>query len=319
MLVKDVTIRIERYVDDAVRVVAYTRREPTKGGRRFRPVEGQHTRVILPDGSAEWVDIDTGEVMASSDLDRGAARSRRAFLSRVLAHRWDWFGTLTLNSQMLPAGMGRRSPEVVPYVLELLHQFRSVEPGMQYAVVPELHKDGSFHFHVLLSGITDRQMVPARRGTQYIYQRGRMVHIFAPLQRVLGFTNFSRVTSSLAVGRYMAKYMTKGWVESPGSIRGVGFRRWMVSRGVRPAPSVSLDVDMLRVVGWHPIQIRGASAGAGSVAEPEPDTVDTVERSIWASNCGVWVRYGMISDDWVRSILSRCVDDLPEPTTSGAG
>jgi len=168
-----------------------------------------------------WVDIDTGEIMATSDLEKGALRSRRAFLSRVLAHRWDWFGTLTLDGHKLPGGLSRRSPEVVGYILEWFHRLRVDAPGFEYAVVPELHKDGSYHFHVLLSGLPASMVVPAFNGRAPVYQKGRRVYNLAPWQHDIGFTNLSAVTSSLAVGRYMGKYLTKGFHGA--SLRGVGF------------------------------------------------------------------------------------------------
>lgn len=305
MLVRNCVVKFERYIDGHIRAVAYRPRDTVPGGRRFRPVEGQHTRVVHDDGTASWVDVDTGEIMASSDLERGALRSRRAFMSRCLAHRWDWFGTLTLDSLKLPDGLGRRDPAVVSFVLEWFHRLRSDLPGLQYAIVPELHKDGAFHFHVLLSGLGSRSMVPARRGAAPVYVRGRRVYHFAPAAAALGFTNFSMVTSSIAAVRYMAKYMTK--TMSGASVRGVGFRRWSVSRGVLPAPAVVVDVPAVLVDGWHPVNLseRGAAPTDGGGGSGSDDGL--------RSDIGVWVRYGLISDGWVGNILSYSHDGLPDP------
>ena len=294
MLAHGLKVKVEYYIDSAVRVVAYRDRVTTAGGARFRPIEGQHTRVRSSTGWS-WVDIDTGEIMASSDLERGALRSRRAFLSRVLAHHWDWFGTITLDGRKLPTGMSRRSPDCVGYVLEWLHGLRSIAPSMQYAVVPEHHKDGSFHFHVLMSGVPASLVVPARKGQQLIYAKGRQCFNFSPAQSALGFTSFSVVTSSLAVGRYMGKYLTKGF--GGASLRGVGFRRWMVSRGVRPAPETVHDVAALDVSTWHEV---GATVSGG-----DTDT-DTPQRRL-----GVWVRYGVVTEQWLQDIISPRAVDVP--------
>lgn len=300
MLVRGARVKVEHYIDDAVRVVAYKPRDYVgAGGARFRPVDGQHTRVYSG-GRWVWVDIDTGEIMATSDLEKGALRSRRAFLSRVLAHRWSWFGTLTLDGHKLPGGLSRRDPAVVGYILEWFHRLRVDAPGFEYAVVPELHKDGSYHFHVLLSGLPASMVVPAFHGRAPVYQRGRRVYNLAPWQHDIGFTNLSVVTSSLAVGRYMGKYLTKGFHGA--SLRGVGFRRWMVSRGVAPAPVTQVDVDFLRVDGWHevrPTDTRPTGDGSGSEPVPGSD-----------SYLGVWVRYGVRGEVWLESLLNLSGSDV---------
>jgi hypothetical protein len=172
---------------------------------------------------------------------------------------------------------------------------------MQYAVVPEHHKDGSYHFHVLMSGLPASMVAPARHGRADIYQKGRRVFNFLPAQSALGFTNFSGVSSSLAVGRYMGKYLTKSMAGA--SLRGVGFRRWMVSRGVSPAPETVHDVEWLRVDGWHHV---GAS-GSGVDTDTDTDTDTAGGRGL-----GVWVRYGLASEGWVKDILScSSLDAVP--------
>ena len=287
-------VKVEYYHGDVVRAVAFA---PIGGAvsPRFMPDEHIHTRVCI-DGRWVWADMDTGEIVASSDIQRGAVRSRSRFRSRVLAHSWDWFGTLTLDSRKLPGGLGRRSPDVVPYVYEWLHKWRALAPSMRYAIVPELHKNGAFHFHILMAGLPPGLVVPVMRGRSQLIKRGRAVFDFSPASRALGFTEFTRVTDSLAVARYMAKYITKSMGVGV-SNRGVGFRRWSVSRNVTPAPVSVHDVAVLDVGAWHRCTTDTTPAsldrGLGVAATPTPIT----------PALRVWVRWGVVSDAWVRGLV----------------
>lgn len=290
-------VKVEHYHGGVIRAVAFAPIGGAVSSPRFMPDENIHTRVCVG-GRWLWADIDTGEIVGTSDIQRGAVRSRSRFRSRVLAHSWDWFGTLTLDSKKLPSGLGRRSPDVVPYVYEWLHRWRALAPDMRYAIVPELHKNGAFHFHILMAGLPAGVVVPALRGREQIYQRGRAVFDFLPASRALGFTSFTRVRDTLAVSRYMAKYITKS-MGTGVSNRGLGFRRWSVSRNVTPAPVSVRDVAVLHVGAWHrctPTTAHAAVDGV-SVADAEQATITPPLR--------VWVRWGVVSDAWVGALLDE--------------
>lgn len=290
-------VNIQHLVDDVVKVTAYMPRARVSGGRRFRPVDGVHT-LVKHGGSAVWVDVDTGELCAVSDIQRGALRSRSAFLSRVLAHSWDWFGTLTLDARKLPSELSRRSDAVVPYVYGLFQRYKlSTGDAFRYAIVPEQHKDGAWHFHVLLAGVDASHITPARRGGSDVYIRGQRVFWLAPFQLGVGFTSLTAVRSSLAVGRYMAKYMAKSF--NGASARGVGFRRWSCSRNVTPAPITHLEGVALALDAWHAVDVPTLSG------DPSESSGDGDGGSGGGATPIAWVRWGLASDDWVVSLMAR--------------
>jgi hypothetical protein len=284
-LVNDAHIAIEYQVEGAVKVTAWRARESSAGGRRFRPVDGVHTRVVLG-GRAVWVDVNTGEQCATSDLERGASRSKSSMLSRALASEWQWFGTLTVDGSKLPAGISRRSSEVVPHVYRVFESLRRSCPDFRYLVVPEQHKDGAFHFHCLLAGVPDSWTAPALRGREQVRVNGRAVFHFLPFQHSIGFTTLSRVGSSLRAGRYMGKYISKGMTAV--NARGVGYRRWTCSHNC-PKPNISRGtVDVLAVDDMHEIS-----------------STQMVDGSPVQTPLGVWVAYAVVGDVWLTSLERR--------------
>lgn len=139
------------------------------------------------------------------------------------ANHWDWFVTLTFKRN------GKVNvydySDVVKKVTKWLNNQRAKCPDLKYLFVPEMHKDGAFHFHGLLANcdgltFTDSGRVAVgskayKRASQYadhptIYNMDNWKY---------GFSTATKVKETAKVSSYICKYITKDLIDSIGKHR----------------------------------------------------------------------------------------------------
>lgn len=138
-------------------------------------------------------------------------RTKRSIVYLSRSNNWDWFVTFTLS----PDKVDRYDYiECSKKVRKFLNNLRRSVPDMVYLLVPELHQDGAWHFHGLMSGIDSLDM-PASGVTDV---SGRMIYNMSAYN--LGWSTCSRVGDSDKTSNYVMKYITKDLCEcTPGRQR----------------------------------------------------------------------------------------------------
>lgn len=162
------------------------------------------------------------------DLQKRQERSRYVSMNRTKnrsyalsrANSWDWFVTLTFS----PEEVDRYDYSAVSKKLsKWLNNCKVKCPDMKYLVIPELHKDGAFHFHGLFADCDGLGFVDSG-----IEKDGKKVYNISAYR--LGFTTATRVEDSQAVVRYITKYITKELCQAT-----FGRRRYWASRNLETA------------------------------------------------------------------------------------
>lgn len=293
-------VKLSTFADGSVKAVVY--RQPRVKGEgegegcaaAFRPKRDKHKIVDLDD-RLHWLEVDTGEVVARCQIERSAAKSRNRFLEYALNHTWEWFTTITIASEL----HDRYDVAVVSEHAQWLRNLRRRRGwgSLEYALVPELHKDGAIHFHSLLSGVPDGELLPAVRADGSTVVHGsRQVYSWAAAQAAWGWSTATAVSHSAASVRYMAKYMTKAAAVTAATGKGggvagvaaagVGMRRWSVSSGVKRCDIRTLEGDFssLDPAGWW-----------------MPDDGGEYESM---------VRWGSITDEWVEGLYATAKSQI---------
>ena len=162
------------------------------------------------------------------DLRKNRERSREVSMNRTKnrsyslarSNSWDWFVTLTFDSEKVD----RYDYSVVSKKLsKWLNNCRKKCPDMKYLVIPELHKDGAFHFHGLFSNCDGLGFVDSG-----LLKDGKIIYNIGSYR--LGFTTATEVESDQAVVRYITKYITKELCAAT-----FGKRRYWASRNLEEA------------------------------------------------------------------------------------
>lgn len=266
-----------------------------------------------------WAD-DDGVVLARSYALSNAKRSRRRMLEYAFHNDWMYFITMTFDARKLEQRgiKSRFDVIIIQRVREWLNNRRRVYgPAFKYLMVPELHKNGAIHLHMLVMGLPESQLVPAlySDGRRRVDASGRVQNRWVDASAVWGFTDGSAVDSVESVSKYVSKYISKSldaahaWDAAttgraaaaagqglPGvAVSGLGYRHFYVSQGLESAPVFAGDgVEVELDDSWFVVNSDG-SAGMG------PSTAPGVFPVVAVRDCS-------ISDDWLCSIL----DDLLE-------
>ncbi len=140
-----------RFRDDTL--ISFFFQKNKKIIKKFMPidVDGERFRLNLETGAIE--NYTKQNVLNSY----GASLRRTTILMNMLLsmNDFDWFWTITFDKDKID----RTNDLAVfncykKYINNLKHKF----PCLNYMCFPERHEDGYFHFHMLVNGITPKQM-----------------------------------------------------------------------------------------------------------------------------------------------------------------
>lgn len=173
-------------------------------------------------------------------LDSSLSRSKRVLLELALCNQWEYFCTFTQDEE-------KRSRDDLVEFHEDLTQFirdqRKKGFDIKFVFVPEMHKDGSWHAHGLLSGVPESQLESFRDMDKRGYRSANGRRLPKKLresdflnwktyQSKFGFCSLGKIQNPVASGFYITKYITK---ESNRMVSDVGLHCYWASRGLQHA------------------------------------------------------------------------------------
>ena len=131
--------------------------------------------------------------------DNNISRARTAVWSIALSNPFTHYVTLTFDKQKVPDRYCRH--DLMKAVCRFFNDYsknRNIPP-LKYLLIPELHKDGAFHLHGLISGIRDKDLfINENRYLDWRQWRDKF-----------GFINISEIEDVNRISAYITKYITK--------------------------------------------------------------------------------------------------------------
>lgn len=173
-----------------------------------------------------YEDIDKKNVTCKSEVDRiSLSRTRRNIRELALCNNFEYFCTITVSS----AKCDRYSlDEVQDNLRKCLRNIRNSSNNFKYLIITEKHKDGAFHFHGLMSGLSDL----------YVNKYG---YLSSSKLDTLGFNSFSKIESLDKVSNYILKYITKDCVRNSKN------QVYISSRGLKKAERTELNPNISNI------------------------------------------------------------------------
>ena len=170
------------------------------------------------EGRAKPAPREAGKKSEGADMERSMRRARAKLRRLALANGFEYFVTLTLDPQKIDRYDGAAITKALGRWTDNMVR----RHGLRYILVPELHRDGAFHFHGFMAG--DGLRVEDS-GVEW---DGRPVYNIP--QWTLGFTTAQRLYGDYhaAVG-YCCKYIGKQQYQRP-------LGRWYYSGGALREP-----------------------------------------------------------------------------------
>lgn len=171
----------------------------------FKELEDEDDAWLILDSSIDFEDIPDilekqEEEKRNQYIRHSLARTRNNLYYLSRSNKWDWFVTLTLN----PAKIDRYNYlECSKRVRKWFDNLRQRKyPDMYYLIVPELHKDGAWHFHGLVGGCKDLKV-------SYWKTDKKGVDLYDIDDFKYGWSTASVVKDSGKCSSYITKYITK--------------------------------------------------------------------------------------------------------------
>lgn len=188
-------------------------------------------------GFRQRVNYETGEITDytkkdfKASLDCSVSRTKRLLYLLLLCNSFDWFVTLTFD----PKRCNRYdTDEVYKLYTKFVKDIKRRFPSLRYVAVPEAHKNGAIHFHLLVGGVTPKQLGFVNSGkvvcswatkkggncSKEYYERtkeGRTLNITdgLPIYNVMefkyGFSTATKIASKEACNHYVTKYLHKAF------------------------------------------------------------------------------------------------------------
>lgn len=162
-------------------------------------------------------------------LDPSLSRARRVVLELALCNIWDWFCTFTISKDKFD----RR--DLIKWrnsFTQWIRDQRKKGIDIAYVLVPEKHKDGSWHAHGLFRGGMELVSFADLR-YQGILVPDVLVHggffNWPAYQKKFGFCSFGRIRNPIATGFYVTKYLTKDMSDH---VSQVGLHLYYCSNGL---------------------------------------------------------------------------------------
>ena len=159
------------------------------------------------------------EAVASEDNERfsnNVSRARSRIFELAACNDWEYFCTLTLSSEYDRHDLNGWQKAFSQW----LRDYRKKGYDVKYLLVPEQHKDGSWHMHGFFSGIGEAVPFTAEDiggfGTSAAVAAFKAAELnkgeylnWRDYSRRWGYCTLAKVRNKQAVARYVTKYVTK--------------------------------------------------------------------------------------------------------------
>lgn len=181
-------------------------------------------------------------VSKNDNIQRSKRRAKSVLLDYALCNNFDCFVTLTLSSEKID----RTDYKAVISRLNAFLDNRVRRQGLRYVAVPELHRDGAIHFHLLCNDVlkvvdsgtvirpTGGKPVKVATAIRQGFKLDECRKVYNISDWTLGFSTMYHTYGDVrAVANYIVKYITKGNEKVGG--------RWYYSGGKLLKPFYQYD------------------------------------------------------------------------------
>lgn len=184
--------------------------------------------IILPENTIkrDKVQVDDEHYVPSIT---SLKRTKTTIRDLILCNEFELFATFTFDPKKISSRFSY-SACYTKFSTWVHHQL-ATSPDLKYLAIPEQHKNGAWHFHVLMSNY---------RGTikDSHHQTSSGYPIYNITSYRSGFSTATYIDNPDIVARYVMKYITKDF------IRRFNQRRFTCSRNlIRPTRTVNAIVD----------------------------------------------------------------------------
>lgn len=184
--------KVKAYRDGIYKVIEYE-------NKRLKTVQ----KLTPSYGSNSDLSDEEKEIQLQESRRANLYKTKNKLRDYARNNYFDKFWTLTFDPKICGESDDYRFDEMKKW----LHKMRRKYGTFNYLAVPERHKSGQIHWH-MMTGHFEPELIDS--GKEY-----KSVPIYNCSEWEFGFTNVQNVRSKKKISNYVSKYITKDLMESP--------------------------------------------------------------------------------------------------------
>lgn len=217
----------ERIYRDKTLTTLYFRSNKEQAEKKSRPLD--------IDGIRYKLDLTTGEIdtytkrEVLNSMNASLRRTKIAMNMLLEMNDFDWFATLTFDKEKIDR---TNDEEVFNAYKKYIDNTKKKFPSLGYMCIPERHEDNCIHFHLLINGMTPKQLGLVNSGkvccswatlknkiaSKEYFERTKHEHELTetdglPVYNIttfpFGYTTVTKIASRERCNSYVKKYVEK--------------------------------------------------------------------------------------------------------------
>lgn len=166
-------------------------------------------------------------------LDNNLVRAKTTIKEYALCNDFEYFVTLTLDKQKYNRyDLKKYIKDLGQFIRDYRKKYKS---DIQYILIPEQHKDGAWHIHGLIKGISEQHLInfdnipnaPKKLKNKEYYN-------FTLYSKKFGFCSLGKIRDIEKVSSYITKYINKNL----GQNIELGNKTYYATRGLKKAQTI---------------------------------------------------------------------------------
>mgnify|MGYP000601502984 CR=1 FL=1 len=172
-------------------------------------------------------------IQTEDDLKRALRRAKQNVRDICFSNTFDLFGTFTFAKDR------SNDDKLTQRMIDWLKNQKKKWGNFDYIIVKERQKDGTLHFHALMSGFKGKLKAAINPKTgKNIYEKGRKVYNFSGYKS--GFTTCVKIDRGIQSQEKVISYLVKYLTKEKASFKGK--KRYWTSRSLK-RPKIEVNPD----------------------------------------------------------------------------
>ena len=173
------------------------------------------------------------------DAVRSMNRAKDNLMDILKCNEFNFFVTLTFNNEKKDRLDDKETRKIfvnwVNYIQKLFSSF-------YYVAVPEYHKKGGLHFHLLIGGVSaeDIKLEDSGKKVKTGRCKGQIIYNVKRWEKK-GFSTATKILDNIAVTYYLSKYLTKGKIDP----RFYNKKRYYTSKNIKRPQISKIQVPLV--------------------------------------------------------------------------
>ncbi|MEG2045097.1 MAG: hypothetical protein RR088_03800 [Clostridia bacterium] len=190
-----------------------------KLGDTYKIIVFKYNRAKIKNACSYNVDFDEASDEGNKEnekvkLKNNLTRAKNKVLELAYCNNWDYFITLTLDKTKAVSDR-KDLDDYKKKLSKWLNNYNRLNNcKIKYLLVPEMHKNGAWHVHGLISGIPEQDLTEFKiNDEQYAPNVRKLIEKgylnWKKYQKSFGYCSLDKIHEKEAICRYISKYVTK--------------------------------------------------------------------------------------------------------------